>query len=50
MLFYFIKKAQKILRVGYISNSGRNYLGTICVHHKGGGLKKNYIMLIFFVD
>jgi len=45
---YFIYRINKKLSIGYIPQSGRNYTGTICVHHQGGGNKKKYIYLDFF--
>lgn len=47
-LQYYFKNIQKRLRVGFISSSGRNYLGTICVHHKGSGSKKRSYFVDFF--
>lgn len=46
-LFKFVFK--RFLRrslFGLHSTGGRNFLGRICVHHKGGGLKRRYL----FVD
>ncbi len=37
---------EKKLCMGYVSFSGRNYTGRICVHHKGGGSKRR----IQFID
>lgn len=46
---YSFKRFEKRLRAGFIPSSGRNYLGTVCVHHRGGGLKKRVILWIFLV-
>jgi hypothetical protein len=47
-LKYLFKKLDKKLRLGYVPSSGRNYLGTICVHHRGGGSKKKSYLIDFF--
>lgn len=47
---YFFKQFEKKLRFGFIPKAGRNFLGIICLHHRGGGLKKNLIQLIFFAE
>jgi len=44
-LFSFLSKNFKI---GTSFSSGRNYLGRICVHHRSGGVKRNYILVDFF--
>jgi len=46
--YYFYYKALKFLKCGLASRGGRNFLGRICVHHQGGGLKKNYRLIDFF--
>jgi large subunit ribosomal protein L2 len=46
--YYFYYKALKFLKCGKISHGGRNFLGRICVHHQGGGQKKNYRLIDFF--
>jgi hypothetical protein len=43
---YLFKRVNKKLRLGYISSAGRNFLGTICVHHRSGGTKKKSYLLI----
>jgi ribosomal protein L2 len=45
-LNYAFRSISRKLRRGYISASGRNFTGKICVHHQGGGNKK----LIYLVD
>lgn len=47
-LFYFFKTIEKKLRLGYIPSAGRNYLGKICVHHRGSGSKKRLYYVDFF--
>lgn len=47
-LNYFIYKINKKISVGCKSQSGRNFLGHICVHHQGGGNKKKYYFIDFF--
>lgn len=47
---YFFKQFEKKLRFGFLPKAGRNFLGVICLHHRGGGLKKNLILWIFFVE
>jgi hypothetical protein len=43
LLNYSFKQFEKKLRFGFIPKAGRNFLGVICLHHRGGGLKKNHI-------
>jgi len=45
---YRFKKVEKFLRRGYVISSGRNFLGKICVHHKGSEKKRNNIKIDFF--
>jgi ribosomal protein L2 len=45
VLTYYYKKIIKNLKYGKVSHGGRNFLGRICVHHRGGGLKKNYCLV-----
>jgi len=47
-ILYFFKTLEKKLRLGFISSSGRNFLGCICVHHRGGGHKKKSYIVDFF--
>lgn len=47
-LFYTIYFLKKYLRIGYVSASGRNFLGKICIAHRGGGLKRNKFYVDFF--
>jgi len=44
-LNYFFFNINKKMKIGSNLKAGRNYLGTICVHHRFGGnkLKKYYI-------
>lgn len=48
MLEYTFKNVEKKLRFGYIPSSGRNFLGVICVHHRGGGNKRRNFHVDFF--
>lgn len=43
---YLLLIADKRLKIGYCSSSGRNFSGRICVHHRGGGVKRNR----YFID
>lgn len=36
MLIFFIKRLQKRFNIRLLNNSGRNFLGRICVQHRGG--------------
>lgn len=47
-LFYIISFLNKSLRRGYVSSSGRNFLGKICIAHRGGGSKRNKFYVDFF--
>ena len=48
LIFNFIFNAvSKKLKVGTCSKSGRNFSGRICVFHRGGGNKKNYLLIDF---
>jgi ribosomal protein L2 len=47
-LNYYIFKINKIISIGSRPLSGRNFLGTICCHHKSGGNKKKLILCDFF--
>jgi len=47
-LNYFIYSINKKISIGIRPLSGRNFLGTICIHHKSGGDKKNYIYIDFY--
>lgn len=47
---YFFKQFEKKLRFGFIPKAGRNFLGVICLHHRGGGQKRKHTQLIFFVE
>ena len=45
---YVFKKFDKIFSKGFVVISGRNFLGRICVQHKGGGVKTKYRNLDIF--
>jgi ribosomal protein L2 len=45
-LYYFFFSVNKKFTIGSRPLAGRNFSGTICVHHKSGGNKNKY----FFVD
>jgi len=45
---YKFKTLIKYLRRGYVISSGRNFLGNICVHHKGGERKHCNFKIDFF--
>jgi large subunit ribosomal protein L2 len=47
-LNYFIFSINKKVSIGTRPLSGRNFLGTICVHHQSGGNKKNYLYVDFY--
>src|ERR1051325_9982665 len=44
---YFFSKVSHRLTIGKKSNGGRNFLGRICVHHRGSGNKRNYRLIDF---
>jgi len=45
--YIYTKQLSKFKR-GSFSKSGRNFRGSICVFHRGSGLKRNYIFIDFF--
>jgi large subunit ribosomal protein L2 len=47
-LQYFFKRMWVKLRVGYVPAAGRNFLGKVCVHHRGGASKKKSYFVDFF--
>jgi large subunit ribosomal protein L2 len=47
-LVYFYKKSLKSLKIGKVSRGGRNFLGRICIHHRGNGSKRSYRLVDFF--
>lgn len=48
LIFNFIfNTVSKKLKVGTCSKSGRNFSGRICIFHRGGGNKKNYLLIDF---
>ena len=48
LINYSFNIISKKLRLGWISNSGRNFSGRICVHHRGGGDKKSFYLVDFY--
>jgi len=38
----------KKLKIGTYFLGGRNFSGHICVHHRSGGVKRNYLLIDFF--
>lgn len=48
LINYSFKTISKKLRIGWVSSSGRNFAGRICVHHRGGGNKKCYYRIDFY--
>lgn len=48
MVEYIFKKIQRYFRYGYVSFSGRNNTGIVCVHHQGGGNKRRGYKVDFF--
>lgn len=47
MLIKFNLLISKKLKFGFVSKSGRNFSGKICVYHKGGGNKKCHLLVDF---
>ena len=47
-LTYVVTRLSKRFKVGSFTVSGRNSLGRICVHHRGGGLKFKYRLIDFY--
>jgi len=47
-LHYFFFFINKKYTIGSRPRSGRNFSGTICVHHKSGGNKNRYYFIDFF--
>ncbi len=45
---YTLKLVKKMFRIGYICAAGRNFLGKICIRHRGGALKKRKYYVDFF--
>lgn len=37
---YLFRTLTKKLKLGFLSSSGRNFTGRICIHHRGGGRKR----------
>lgn len=48
IITYVFTSIKKKVRVGWIPSSGRNFSGRICVHHRGGGAKRNFYNIDFF--
>lgn len=44
-IIFFFSRFLKRSVFGLYSTGGRNFLGRVCVHHKGGGLKKRFLLL-----
>jgi large subunit ribosomal protein L2 len=42
---YFFKKFAKSFTFGIVIVAGRNFLGRICIQHKGGGQKVKYLKI-----
>lgn len=36
------------LKIGTFFVGGRNFTGHICVHHRSGGVKRNYSLIDFY--
>lgn len=47
-LHYFFFSVNKRSTIGSRPLAGRNFSGTICVHHKSGGNKNKYYLVDFF--
>lgn len=45
---YFIKSVSRKISFGVVSHGGRNFLGRLCVFHRGAGNKRKYVMIDFF--
>lgn len=48
VLTYTTKYIKRKLCLGYIPCAGRNFLGRICVRHKGGGAKRKFQNVDFY--
>lgn len=46
--YNLIFNISKKLKIGTTFLSGRNHTGHICVHHKSGGVKRNYNLIDFY--
>lgn len=44
-LYYYVSKN---LKIGTSFSGGRNFSGQICVHHRSGGVKRNYSLIDFY--
>lgn len=44
-LYYYLSKN---LKVGTSFTGGRNHTGHICIHHRSGGVKRNYCLIDYF--
>lgn len=44
-LYYYLSKN---LKVGTTFSGGRNFSGHICIHHRSGGVKRNYCLIDFY--
>jgi ribosomal protein L2 len=47
-LYYFFSTINKKFTIGSRPSAGRNFSGTICVHHKAGGNKNKYLLVDFY--
>jgi large subunit ribosomal protein L2 len=47
-IYFLMKKINKLLSVRLLNISGRNFLGRICVFHRGNGPKNLYTKLDFY--
>lgn len=45
MINYFFLNILKKSSIGLVSSGGRNFLGRICVFHRGGGKKRRYLLV-----
>ena len=45
MIKFFFNKFFKKSSIGLVSSGGRNFLGRICVFHRGAGKKRRYLLV-----
>jgi len=48
VLFYTLTLLKNFLRIGFIPSAGRNFMGQICIRHRGGALKRRKYYVDFF--
>jgi len=48
VLFYTLTLLKNFLRIGFVPSAGRNFLGRICIRHRGGALKRRQYYVDFF--